>query len=179
MAVYSHMDEGDAPSALTAGGQAVTQLVLAVFRLNGRLLASGDRLVADIGLSSARWQVLGAVALAGTHLPVAHIARNMGLARQSVQRLVDDLAADGLVDFAANPYHRRAKLVRLTELGKTAYRSAIERQVPWANRLAANLDADALKAAMQVVQLLIRRLEEAEEDRRDGTPSTGKGRAPA
>jgi DNA-binding MarR family transcriptional regulator len=178
MAGYRHMNNGDVPSALTARGQGVTQLVLAVFRLNGRLLASGDRLVADIGLSSARWQVLGAIALAGRQLPVAHIARNMGLARQSVQRLVNDLAADGLVEFAPNPYHRRAKLVRLTNAGENTYRTAIERQIPWANRLAANLDADALEAAVHIVQSLIRRLEEAEESR-DGTPSKRQERTPA
>src|SRR5437016_12492641 len=91
--------------------EALTELMLEVFRLNGRLLASGDRLVADIGLSSARWQVLGAIALAGPHLPVAHIARNMGLTRQAVRRLVNELAADGLVAFATNPHHRRARLV--------------------------------------------------------------------
>jgi DNA-binding MarR family transcriptional regulator len=173
------MDEGDAPSGLTTGGQAVTQLVLTVFRLNGRLLASGDRLVADIGLSSARWQVLGAVALAGTHLPVAHIARNMGVARQSVQRLVDDLAADGLVDFAPNPYHRRAKLVRLTQAGRSTYRTAIERQIPWANRLAANLDEDALETSVHILRSLIRQLEEAEDTGRDHMPANWQERTPA
>jgi hypothetical protein len=51
---------------------AVTQLVLETFRLNGCLLIAGDALVADIGLTSARWQVLGAIALSPMPLPVAH-----------------------------------------------------------------------------------------------------------
>src|SRR5712692_10354297 len=80
-------------SAPIARTGALTELMLEVFRLNGRLLTSGDRLVADIGLTSARWQVLGAVALAGNRLPVAHIPRNMGLTRQAVQRTVNELAA--------------------------------------------------------------------------------------
>ena len=53
------------------GGEALTDLVLAVFRLNGRLLTAGDRLVSDLGLTSARWQVLGAIALAPSLQPVA------------------------------------------------------------------------------------------------------------
>ena len=61
----------------TPGGEALTGLVLAVFRLNGQLLAAGDRLVADLGLTSARWQVLGAIALAPSPQPVAWLARNM------------------------------------------------------------------------------------------------------
>jgi hypothetical protein len=40
-----------------------TELVLEIFRLNGVLLTQGDRLVDDIGLTSARWQVRGAAAL--------------------------------------------------------------------------------------------------------------------
>ena len=62
---------------------AVTELVLETFRLNGQLLAAGDALVAKVGLTSARWQVLGAIALSAAPLPVAHIARNMGLTRQA------------------------------------------------------------------------------------------------
>src|SRR5215210_6586367 len=63
---------------------AITELILETFRLNGRLLAAGDALVRDLGLTSARWQVLGAVAMSPVPLPVSHIARNMGLSRQGV-----------------------------------------------------------------------------------------------
>ena len=97
--------------------EAVTALILETFRLNGRLLAAGDQLVGDLGLSSARWQVLGAIEEAP--LPVAQIARDMGLTRQSVQRLADVLEAAGLVEYAVNPNHRRAKLVRLSNQGRT------------------------------------------------------------
>src|ERR671924_1493333 len=100
---------------------AITDLVLETFRLNGRLLAAGDALVADIGLTSARWQVLGAIALSPVPLPVAHLARNMGLSRQAVQRLANEMERDGLVRFAPNPHHERAKLVQLTPRGNAAY----------------------------------------------------------
>ena len=55
----------------------LTDLVLEVFRLNGRLIASGDVLVAKIGLTSARWQVLGAIALQPTPASVARVADEM------------------------------------------------------------------------------------------------------
>ena len=90
---------------------AITELILETFRLNGRLLAAGDALVRDLGLTSARWQVLGAVAMSPVPLPVSHIARNMGLSRQGVQRVADELEARGIVRFAPNPHHRRARLV--------------------------------------------------------------------
>ena len=58
---------------------ALDRLILEIFRVNGRLIAAGDILVKDIGLTGARWQVLGAIATSSIPLPVAHIARRMGL----------------------------------------------------------------------------------------------------
>ena len=69
-------------------------------------------------------------------LSVAAIAREMGLARQSVQRTADVLEAAGIVEYAANPAHRRAKLVRLTPTGEETLTEISRRQVEWANRLA-------------------------------------------
>ena len=63
----------------TDAGARLTDLILQVFELNGALLEAGNTLVRDIGLTSARWQVLGAVAMTGTPLSVAQIARRMGL----------------------------------------------------------------------------------------------------
>ncbi|RAI44044.1 MarR family winged helix-turn-helix transcriptional regulator [Rhodoplanes roseus] len=148
----------------TTEGDALTALMLETFRLNGRLLAGGDRLVAPIGLTSARWQVLGAIAMAGRGAPVAHIARDMGLTRQSVQRVVDVMVAEGLVGFADNPHHRRAKLVGLTARGRAAYDAAILRHVGWSNALAEGLLADGVTAddivgATAVMRTLLARLE--------------------
>jgi DNA-binding MarR family transcriptional regulator len=145
-----------------ATGGAVTEVILQVFKLNGRLLAAGDQLTSDIGLTSARWQVLGAVALAGTPQPVANLARAMGLTRQAVQRTVNDLASRGLVTFDVNPHHRRAQLVVLTEEGRAAYRAAARRQVPWASGLAKGLRAADLALALEVLKALTGALERYE-----------------
>jgi DNA-binding MarR family transcriptional regulator len=141
----------------------VTDLILELFRVNGLLLAAGDSLVAELGLTSARWQVLGAIALSAQSLPVAHIARNMGLTRQAVQRLVNEMEAEGLVRFAANPHHRRAKLVLLTERGKSAYAAAMRRQEPWANALAGRLTIREIEAATQTLRALRKHLDAAGE----------------
>jgi len=137
----------------------MTRLMLETFRLNGRLLAAGDRLVGPLGLTSARWQVLGAVALAEAPQPVAQIARRMGLARQSVQRIADDLAKAGLLHYAENPDHRRAKLVDLTAAGRAAYDQAMARHHPWAQGLAAGIDPAAIEAAAGLLREIGERLE--------------------
>jgi DNA-binding MarR family transcriptional regulator len=145
-----------------AAGAAVTDLILEVFRLNGRLLLAGDRLVADLGLTSARWQVLGAIALSPGLEPVARLARGMGLNRQGVQRIVDELAAKGMVEFRDNPHHRRAKLVELTPAGRSIYEAATRLQKPWAQALCNGLEADQLAAASKLLETLRRRLEAAD-----------------
>ncbi len=123
-------------TARTPAAEALTELMLEVFRVNGDLLAEGNRLTSPVGQTSARWQVLGAIRQPRT---VADIARNMGLARQSVQRTADVLAGDGLVEFAENPAHRRAKLLRLSPLGERVLAEITDRQVEWANGLAGAL----------------------------------------
>ena len=141
----------------TPSGQAVTEMILETFQLNGRLLAVGDQLVQDLGLSSARWQVMGA--LAAGRLPAAQIARKMGLARQSVQRIVDILAEEQVVEFAENPYHQRAKLVGLTTQGNKLYHEVMQRQMQWANQLAQGLSAKELNAAVELMETVRQRLE--------------------
>ena len=142
-------------------GEALTDLVLEVFRLNGALLASGDALVGDLGLTSARWQVLGAIALSPVALPVAHLARNMGLTRQAVQRSVDEMRDGGFVRLDPNPHHRRAMLVTMTMQGEAAYRTASERQEGWADALAAGLVPDGIEAASNLFRELRQRLNAA------------------
>ena len=140
------------------------QLIIAVFRVNGRLIDAGNQLVGDIGLTSAWWQVLGALSLSPTPLPVAHIARNMGLSRQSVQRIADLLAEKGLLRFEANPHHQRAKLAVLTAKGIAAVRGAEERQRPWARNIAAGLNLEQISGALAVLTHMDRRLADARED---------------
>lgn len=124
--------------------RAVTELILETFRLNGRLLEAGDRLTAPFGLTSARWQVLGAAASEGRPLGVAQIARRMGLTRQAVQRVVHDLERLGFVELAENPDHKRAKLVVLTPSCLETLAEVSEAQTLFAEQLASDSDPEVL-----------------------------------
>lgn len=105
---------------LTALGAAalLDGVATASFRLNGQFLARGDQLARPAGLTASRWQVLYAVDR--EPLPVAGVARAMGVARQSVQRIADVLVDQGLAAYEPNPAHRRAKLLRPTRAGRRA-----------------------------------------------------------
>ncbi|KQB12980.1 winged helix-turn-helix transcriptional regulator [Rhodobacter capsulatus] len=139
-------------------GEALTALVLELFRVNNLLLAWGDRLVAPLGLTSARWQVLGAVVVAAHPQPVAWLARDLGASRQNVQRIVNDLAQEGLVTFAPNPHHKRAQLVVLTDKGAAAAASALGLYDPQVNALAEGLSPGEIAAANRLLAVLKARL---------------------
>jgi DNA-binding MarR family transcriptional regulator len=143
----------------TPEGETATQVVLAAFRVNGLLLAAGDDLAADEDLTSARWQVLGALALAERPLTVPQIARRMGLTRQSVHATVKRLVRDRLVELAPNADHRRSQLVCLTELGQARYAAIDRRQALWVNRLADGIRRGELETTARVLGELCRRLE--------------------
>jgi DNA-binding MarR family transcriptional regulator len=141
----------------TKAASAFTDLILETFRFNGRLLAAGDRLTRPLGLTSARWQVLGAIE--GQSLSVAQIARKMGLARQNVQRLANELAKAQMVEYLPNPEHKLAKLVRLTERGRAAMQDLGQRQQRWANQTTAPVSAAEIQAAVALLVKLRLRLE--------------------
>ena len=152
---------------LTTSGMALTDLMLDLFRLNSRLLMMGDRLVAGLGLTSARWQVLGAIVYADRPEPVAWIARDLGGHRQNVQRIVNDLHKEGLVDFEPNPHHKRAQLVVLTEKGRKTFDQAMELWAPWADSLADGHSIKDIETMGAVVKAMRRQLEnghDAEEE---------------
>jgi DNA-binding MarR family transcriptional regulator len=82
-----------------------------------RARAVGDRIFARVGQSAGKVSLMRSVYEEGPQ-SVAHIARARPVARQGVQRMADQLAADGLVEFAENPAHLRSRLVRLTPAGR-------------------------------------------------------------
>lgn len=138
---------------------ALTSLILTLFRVNNLTLAWGDRLVAPFGLTSARWQVLGAIVFAERPQPVAWLARDLGANRQNVQRIVNDLHKEGLIRFEPNPHHRRAKLVVLTEKGEQAYGAAVSTWYPKAEELTVDLSEADIRTAHSVMLALRRKLE--------------------
>lgn len=153
----------------TPAGEAATRVILSTFRANGLLLGAGDLLGADEGLTSARWQVLGAIAVANRPLTVPQIARRMGLTRQSVHATVNRLVRDGLLELAPNADHRRSQLVGLTERGGAMYEAIDRRQVAWVNRLARGIGRSELETAGRVLDELCRRLDADAATGSDGT----------
>jgi DNA-binding MarR family transcriptional regulator len=125
---------------MTDRQELLSGMALTVFRLNGQFLDVAEGLARPVGLTAAHWQVLGAVLR--TPLPVAGIARDMGITRQAVQRIADILAEAGMVEYRPNPAHRRAKLVAPTEKGVEAVKRIGPAHAAFADRLCEALGDD-------------------------------------
>jgi DNA-binding MarR family transcriptional regulator len=123
----------------------VSLLAVQVLRLAGMLIDAGDALAAPSGQTSARWRVLAAVE--EEPATVATIARALGQARQSVQRIADLLSADGLAAYDDNPDDRRAMLLRLTTRGRATLRTIQSAQRVWADALGVSIGERELRAA--------------------------------
>lgn len=130
----------------------LTEFIHELFITHGYYIAMGDALIQDIGLTSALWQVLHAVH--GEPLPVAQIARNVGITRQSVLRTVNTLKKKGFIELLDNPNHQRAKLVALLDEGKKRLDIAMARQITLANKQAAHIDLQHMQATVDFMRTL-------------------------
>ncbi|WP_435103214.1 MarR family winged helix-turn-helix transcriptional regulator [Arhodomonas sp. AD133] len=139
-----------------SGRSLVTDTVLTVFQVHGRLIEWGDSFVAPFGLTSSRWQMLGALALADTPLTTPRIAEAMGVTRQGARKQLSRLISDGLVEERTNPHHQRSPLYALTPAGQALYVQVEARWNAHADALAQDLDPADLEAALRVLRRLHR-----------------------
>jgi DNA-binding MarR family transcriptional regulator len=146
------------PGSRTPAGDALSELVVLVFRLDGALTAAGDQLAEPAGQTTARWRVLASVEEGPA--TVSQVARAWGLARQSVQRVADALVREDWAAYEENPGHRRAQLLRLTPRGRRALRRIQEAQRPWADALGAEIGEPDLRRASSVLAQVLRVLKE-------------------
>ena len=133
--------------------------MLTVFRVNARLLEKGDQLVAPLGLTSARWQVIGAIALAGQALTCPQIAASMGVTRQGTQKQLNLAQKDGLIVAHVNPRHERSSFYGLTEEGRRLYDAAMVSQAAWTQALAKGVTPEELETTLHVLNELDIRLQ--------------------
>jgi DNA-binding MarR family transcriptional regulator len=136
----------------------MVELIGQSIRLNSRLQTTADRMSREEGLSGARWQVLSAVAQATRPATISDIARWLGLARQSVQRLADELAKDGLMTYQPNPKHQRASLVTVTTKAMKLLEQLDERRLAWAREVALTLPAADIKVASEILSAVREKL---------------------
>lgn len=134
-------------------GAAIADLLLEVAQMFFRIRAVGQRTGLITGWGGGAFGFLRSLALIGP-LTVPQIAEMRPTSRQRMQRLADELAAEGLVAFIGNPKHRRSMLVRLTPKGDARYRELNARFLAIAATIGVGLSEADLRRTTEIVRRL-------------------------
>lgn len=133
--------------------KAVAELLLDVAACFFKIRAAGQKTGLITSWGGGAFGFLRSLAILGP-LTVPQIAQMRPTSRQRMQRLADELAADGLVEFVDNPKHRRSKLVRLTGTGAARYRRMSARFLAMATTIGGELRETEIREAAAVVRQL-------------------------
>lgn len=137
----------------TGKGEAISDLMLEVAQFFFRIRALGQRTGLITSWGGGAFGFLRSLALIGP-LTVPQIAQMRPTSRQRMQRLGDELAAEGLVEFIDNPKHRRSKLVRLTRQGESRYREMSTQLLAIAETMGAELSEADIRRTTEIVRQL-------------------------
>lgn len=140
----------------------LNRLAIALFQSHHALMMWGEKIAARHNLTTARWKILGALALASKPLTVPQIARNMGLTRQAVQRIIDDLKKQSTIVETDNPDHKRSVCFSLTEIGTELYQAIDTDWCESSTALSAVLDSITIETTINGLSHLTPIFEEAE-----------------
>jgi DNA-binding MarR family transcriptional regulator len=141
--------------ARTAGskGEATADLMLEVAQFFFRIRAAGQKTGLITGWGGGAFGFMRSLALLGP-LTVPQIAEMRPTSRQRMQRLADELAAEGLVEFIDNPKHQRSKLVQLTPKGEARYREMNAQFLAIASTVGVGLSEADLRRTTEIVRRL-------------------------
>ena len=159
---------------VSSKGEAIADLMLEVAQFFFRLRAVGQKTGLITSWGGGAFGFMRSLALIGP-LTVPQIAQMRPTSRQRMQRLADELAAEGLVEFIDNPRHRRSKLVRLTPKGDARYRELSARFLAIASTMGADLSEADIRNTIKIV----RRLSDEAKGPSDPLPLSKRQAAPA
>ena len=133
--------------------EAIAELMLEVAQCFFRIRAVGQKRGLITSWGGGAFGFMRSLALFGP-LTVPQIAQMRPTSRQRMQRLADELATEGLVEFIDNPKHRRSKLVQLTPKGDARYRAANARLLSIASTMGVSLSEPDIRKTTEIVRHL-------------------------
>lgn len=142
-----------AGASVDSKAEAMADLMLEVAQCFFRIRAMGQKTGLITSWGGGSFGFMRSIAVLGP-LTVPQIAQLRPTSRQRMQRLADELAAEGLVEFVENPMHRRSKLVQLTRQGTARYREFNTRFLSIASTTGLALSEADIRKAIEIVRHL-------------------------
>ena len=152
-AIASARHRTGAGPVIASKAEAIAELMLEVAQCFFRIRALGQKTGLITSWGGGAFGFMRSLALLGP-LTVPQIAQMRPTSRQRMQRLADELEAEGLVEFIDNPKHRRSKLVRLTRKGDARYRELKARLLAIASTMGVDLSEGDIRKTTEIVRQL-------------------------
>jgi DNA-binding MarR family transcriptional regulator len=133
--------------------EALAELMLEVAQCFFKMRALGQKTGFITGWGGGAFGFMRSLALL-CPLTVPRIAQMRPTSRQRMQRLANELAAEGLVEFVDNPKHRSSKLVRLTRKGEARYRELNAQLISIASTMSVAQNEADIRNAIGIVRRL-------------------------
>jgi len=134
----------------TAGKQ-LHDLFREVFKLHAALSGIMDKVHEQAGLSISQHKILRALSDIGP-ATVPDMAALLGVSRQFVQTVCNDLLSRGFIEFTDNPRHKRSKLAASTESGRIAFRQARQKENEIIEQAMPGIDPDKATDARELLE---------------------------
>jgi DNA-binding MarR family transcriptional regulator len=152
-AIASARHRTGAGPVIDSKAEAIAELMLEVAQCFFRIRALGQKTGLITSWGGGAFGFIRSLALLGP-LTVPQIAQMRPTSRQRMQRLADELGAEGLVKFIDNPKHLRSKLVQLTPKGDARYRELNARLLSIASTMGVALSDPEIRQTTEVVRHL-------------------------
>ncbi|WP_036945622.1 MarR family winged helix-turn-helix transcriptional regulator [Pseudanabaena sp. PCC 6802] len=143
----------------TANGEAMQELMLETISVFFLLRAVGKRIGAVTATDGGYWGILRSLKVEGAQT-VPQIARSRPVSRQHVQKLANEMIAEGVIESISNPAHQKSKLLQITAKGELVFQEISERIAQEAESLAQDMDIDELQISIKVLRRLSKQLKQ-------------------
>lgn len=139
---------------MTTNDRSLMELMITMTQVSRSYKAACDKVAAQYGLTQAiAWPIV-AISRMGEGVRPGVIADAVGIEPSSVVRLIDTLAASGLIERRDDANDRRAKLIFLTPEGRKKVREIESALVPLRRELLQGLTEKELDVCMHVFKTL-------------------------
>lgn len=144
-------------------GKVMEELMTEAIATFFRLRVVGQQIGAVTPNGSGYWGLMRSLKQEGAQT-VPQLARSRPVSRQHIQKLANEMIAEGVIELAENPAHKRSKLLRLTPKGEAVFQKLNQQIARVALNLAEDMDVKELQIAVKVLKQIREKLKEIPTD---------------
>ncbi|MFE4360402.1 MULTISPECIES: MarR family winged helix-turn-helix transcriptional regulator [Streptomycetaceae] len=150
----------------------VETIVQTLNRVSRRMGVAYDRQLTVLGITSAEWEVLKALVVAGSpyQLGPGELAKRLGLTPAAMTHRIDRMVADGLVTRERDENNRVRVIIELTETGRDKWLESMRMAAVFEEELLQDVAGEDRAALSAMLGRMLRRIEESRPDAPGRTP---------